>query len=279
MKKNELLVLKNKKMNPKSKLTISLLLATIALTSFSNSSFAQANNTVGTKSEIEKESIDAKPNYDLTQFLNENLKYPAVALQAGVQGKVYVKFVVEIDGSISSAKVVKGGELGHGTSEEALRVITNMPKWSPGYVGKQAVRSYFTIPITFKIPNPNEQKELVREMYSIISNSQTEGSVAQAKVTEETKSGYDWNQYLMENLRYPREASEKDIQGKLTVEFMVKKTGDITDIKIITGGDLGGGLPEEAIRIVKTMPKWIPGKVNGISVDSYHIVLITFKLE
>lgn len=80
-------------------------------------------------------------------YLRDNIKYPEMAKESGVQGTVYVTFVVEKDGSISNVKILRG--IGGGCDEEAVRVIKNMPKWSPGKQRGRPVRAQFNMPIRF----------------------------------------------------------------------------------------------------------------------------------
>ncbi len=84
------------------------------------------------------------------EFLTENIKYPVEARESGVQGTVYVGFVVEKDGSIKDARVLRG--IGKGCEDEALRVIRQMPKWKPGTQRRQPVNVQMTLPITFVLP-------------------------------------------------------------------------------------------------------------------------------
>lgn len=83
------------------------------------------------------------------QFLSENIKYPQVAKETGIQGTVIVKFVVEKDGSISDVQLLK--TIGGGCDEEALRVVKAMPKWKVGKQNGEPVRVYFTLPIRFTL--------------------------------------------------------------------------------------------------------------------------------
>ncbi len=81
------------------------------------------------------------------KYLRDNIKYPEMAKESGIQGTVYVTFVVEKDGSISNVKVLRG--IGGGCDEEAVRVIKNMPKWKPGKQRGRPVRAQFNMPIRF----------------------------------------------------------------------------------------------------------------------------------
>ncbi|MFN3341075.1 MAG: energy transducer TonB [Flavobacteriales bacterium] len=85
----------------------------------------------------------------LRDFLSANLKFPPMAKESGVQGKVYVQFVVFKDGSVGDIKVLRG--IGSGCDEEAVRVVKSMPKWNPGKQRGRAVSSRFTLPINFKL--------------------------------------------------------------------------------------------------------------------------------
>lgn len=86
---------------------------------------------------------------ELYKWLGNNLRYPGAAVNAGVEGKVFVKFIVEKDGTISELSVLKG--IGFGCDEEALRTMQKMPKWNAGKQNGRAVRVYFTLPISFKL--------------------------------------------------------------------------------------------------------------------------------
>ena len=85
----------------------------------------------------------------LTKYLSENIKYPEQAKKDKIQGKVYISFVVEKDGSVADAKVLRG--IGGGCDEEALRVVNAMPKWTPGKQRNTPVRVQFNLPVAFKL--------------------------------------------------------------------------------------------------------------------------------
>ena len=82
--------------------------------------------------------------------------------------------------------------------------------------------------------------------------------------------------WLSSNLRYPERAQQNDIQGRVTVQFVVNADGSIEQVTVLKGVDKD--LDNEAIRVVKRMPKWQPGKNNGVAVRSYFRLPVTFKL-
>ena len=85
----------------------------------------------------------------LMLYIAKQVKYPAEAKKAGAQGRVFIGFIVEPDGSLSDFKVLRG--IGHGCDEEALRVVKSMPKWKPGMQRGKAVRVQYLVPVNFKL--------------------------------------------------------------------------------------------------------------------------------
>ena len=85
----------------------------------------------------------------LYKYLRENIKYPQLARDNNITGKVYVTFVVEKDGSIANPRVLK--DIGGGCGQEAIRVVKSMPKWTPGKQRGKAVRVQFNLPVSFHL--------------------------------------------------------------------------------------------------------------------------------
>jgi periplasmic protein TonB len=85
----------------------------------------------------------------LYKFLAENIKYPQMAKESGIQGRVFVTFVVERDGKVSDVRVLRG--IGGGCDEEAIRVVQNMPKWTPGKQRGKSVRVQYNLPVKFTL--------------------------------------------------------------------------------------------------------------------------------
>ena len=85
----------------------------------------------------------------LMGYLRDNIKYPTVAAENGVQGRVVVGFVVERDGSITDVKILRGVD--PSLDREAMRVVKNMPKWTPGKQNGSAVRVKYQVPVSFRL--------------------------------------------------------------------------------------------------------------------------------
>ena len=98
--------------------------------------------------------VEQMPSYPggmgaLMQYLSSNIKYPAIAEENGIQGRVICTFVVERDGSITDVRIAKSVD--PSLDKEAMRVVSKMPKWIPGKQNGSAVRVKYTLPVTFRL--------------------------------------------------------------------------------------------------------------------------------
>jgi len=100
-------------------------------------------------------SIEAYPEFPggeaaFAKYLSRNLRYPELARENGIYGKILVSFIIEKNGDLSNIAILRG--IGSGCDEEAIRVLSKSPKWKAGIQNKQNVRVAYTIPIHFKLP-------------------------------------------------------------------------------------------------------------------------------
>ena len=129
-----------------------ILLATIAILCGTNAATAQTD-TVNNKTFVE---VDIKPEFpggidSMYAFLYRIIKYPKKAIRKNITGVVYATFIVEKDGQISNAKILR--DIGGGCGKEVLRVINAMPKWKPGILDGELIRTELLLPITFNLEN------------------------------------------------------------------------------------------------------------------------------
>ena len=85
----------------------------------------------------------------LAEYLASNIRYPQLARESGIQGRVFINFVVESDGSVTNVRVIRS--LGGGCDEEAVRVVRAMPRWTPGRQRGRAVRVSYNLPVNFRL--------------------------------------------------------------------------------------------------------------------------------
>ena len=232
----------------------------------------------------------------MMKFIAGNVKYPEVAKDKGIQGRVFVSFVVEKDGSVSNVKVLRG--IGGDCDEEAVRVISSMPKWKPGMQKGEPVRVSYCIPIMFKLGQTNDEyKTTVKTVVAgddehswKASTATLPDNPAKDNMKPDKNGVYQvvdqmpefpggekaMMKYLADNIKYPQKAKDNNIAGRVFVGFIVEKDGSISEVKVLRG--IGGGCDEEAVRVIKAMPKWTPGKVKGEPVRVSYTIPLNFKL-
>ena len=210
---------------------------------------------------------------DLMKFFNENINYPVTAAENGVQGRVTIEFVVSETGEITNAKVIQ--PLNPECDTEALRVIQAMPNWKPGKQNGEEVAVYYTIPVTFKLQGDTSKKDSSKEKAVQKEGHKVYRGVE--KMPEFPGGEKELMKFLSENIQYPEQALKSNTQGRVTVEFVVTETGEITNAKVIQ--KLSPETDAEAIRVILSMPEWKPGKQNGKEVSVYYTLPVMFRLE
>ena len=224
------------------------------------------------------------------EWLGGTMKYPVLAAENNVQGTTNVTFTIEKDGSVTDVKT-EGHKIGYGTDEEAVRVLKAAKKWNPGSINGKPVRAKYNLPIKFVLPNKSKStKTAVQKDDLNASTSQTNATVTQSgdqtiysHVSLETPPTYPggiakFYESLTTSITYPKAAADKKIQGIVPVTFIIEKDGTLTDIKT-EGRELGGGLEEEAIRVMKLSKRWNPGMQNGKVVRVQYHVPIKFTMK
>lgn len=98
---------------------------------------------------VDETAMPTEGMQKLWAFFGENISYPAQARQAGISGRVFVEFIVEIDGTVTNVRSIKG--IGYGCDEEAVRVVKLSPNWKPGVINGEPVRQRMVIPVYFNL--------------------------------------------------------------------------------------------------------------------------------
>ena len=207
------------------------------------------------------------------KFLGQNIKYPAEAIEKGIQGRVIVQMIVERDGSITNTKVVRGVD--PLLDAEALRVVNQSPKWIPGKQRGQAVRVKYTLPVMFRLSNDSSESKPAET-----SREAKVGENGVYQVCEEMPEFpggmAECMKYLSKNVKYPEDCKKESVQGRVIAQFVVDKDGSIQDVKVVRG--IHPSLDKEAIRVIEAMPKWKPGKQDGKTVKVKYTIPVSFKL-
>lgn len=210
-----------------------------------------------------------KFNGNMTEWIMQNVRYPYDAMIQNIQGKVFVQFIIDKEGNVTHPKVVKG--VNPLLDEEALRVISVMPKWQPGTQRGKVVRVSYTLPINFALSTdekvidvPDTPQSTPDDVFIVVENMPqfSQGNT------------HEW---IAKNIKYPAGAIEKKIEGKVYIQFVIEKDGSLSNFKIIRGAD--PILDQEALRVVKQMPNWKPGKQRGKAVRVAYTLPVSFKLS
>lgn len=223
-------------------------------------------------------SVSQMPQFngDLNKYLSDNIHYPEAALKNKHEGKVNVEFVVNSDGTVSDAKVLRS--ISPELDAEAIRVVMAMPKWKPGRQNGQLVNVLYVLPINFTITQPYKSVEYTSdgtEKPGIEAQPATSGNVFRY-VEQMPEFPGDINKFIAQNIRYPKEDIENQTEGRVFTQFVVNEDGSLSDIHIVRS--VSPTIDAEAIRMVQAMPKWKPGKHNGQPVKTYYNLPLSFKL-
>lgn len=199
---------------------------------------------------------------ELLKYIATNIKYPKESLDNGEQGRVICSFIVGRDGSVNNPEVLRG--VTPLLNEEAVRVINTMPRWNPGMQRGKAVAVKYTVPITFRSKSPVEEAK--------------EETLTVVDVMPQYPGGdRELLKFIAQSIKYPTDAQEAGVQGRVICSFVVDKKGNIVEPKIIRGID--PSLDAEALRVIGMMPRWTPGRQDGKAVRVLYTVPITFRLQ
>jgi len=185
-----------------------------------------------------------------SQWVRSRAKYPEIAYKNGIQGKVFIGFIVEPDGSVTNVTLLRGVD--KSLDDEALRVVRSSPQWKPGMQRGENVPVRFSITVNFSLETADQTKK---------SDSDDIFMIVEKMPTFQGGDVQKFSEWVANNVQYPAIAKENGIQGKVYLGFVVEKDGTISKVQILRSVD--ASLDNEAIRVVKTSPPWTPGEQRG----------------
>lgn len=250
---------------------------------FISTTFAVAqevDTTAVEKEDLPFQMLDVEPQFPggteaMMEFISNNTKYPAIARDQGIQGRVFVTFVVEKDGSISNVEIIRGVHAS--LDKEAIRVMKSMPKWKPGEQAGKAVRSQMRLPFNFKLAQVSMRFFIILTLLvSLPAFGQEDEKVYDfCEHPPEFLGGQDsLEKYIQANLEYPQTIA--CYAGIVYVGFIVEKDGSISTIKLLRGID--DDLDAAALKVVAGMPDWFPGSRNGIAKRVKYTLPVRFSI-
>ena len=195
------IIMMNSNKSPMRKLAKYLSVLPLALLLImANSMYAQANETQEPQKEIapppppppqdpqKKESksdeifvvVEKQPSFKegvktMMQFIEKEMKYPLIAKENGIQGRVIVNYVIEKDGAISDVQIVRGVD--PSLDKEAIRIIEAMPNWNPGLQRNERVRVRYTLPISFRLDDKEDSSEFTTVQVKVLKDKEENNEV------------------------------------------------------------------------------------------------------
>jgi TonB family protein len=204
---------------------------------------------------------------ELLKYIATNTKYPEVAKNNNIQGRVIVRFCVNSNGIISRTSVLKG--VSPELDAEALRVINTLPDFQPGMQGGKPVPVWYMVPITFALDGNAGQRP---SRFEVIGNDTL---YTYSKEMPKFPGGNDaLKKFKSENIKYDQKLKDLGVEGLISVNVIIEKDGTLSNLKILNG--VSPSLDNEAMRVTKIMPAWEPGKENGKVVRFRYMISFEF---
>ena len=191
----------------------------------------------------------------MMKFLSDNIKYPAEAMKADIEGRVLTRFIINSDGSISDVEISKS--VHPLLDAEALRVVNEMP-----------------LPLVFRL-----QGESTPQNNTPVANKIGKDGIYEIVDTPPIYPGGEAAllKFVSDNIKYPEEAFKAGTQGRVTTIFIINEDGSVSDVDVVRS--VHPLLDAEAVRVISSMPKWTPGKAGGKAVKVRFTMPVTFRLQ
>lgn len=220
----------------------------------------------------------------LEQYMHENLKMPENGNYIGGEEGfvVKVKFLVSKTGKLSNIKALISDD-GYTADtvyvNEAERFVRSMPDWIPGKKNGVKQAMSYTLTVNFEKSSGFGESALVEMAPAWGIGAMSDNDIVDnvPDMPQFPGGESEMFRFLSTNLKYPEEAAEQGIQGKVIVNFVVEKDGSLSNIEVKRGID--PLCDKEAVRVVKAMPKWSPGKLNDKPVRVNFTLPFIFKLS
>ena len=263
-----------------------------------------ANTTVNSVRQDPEKSHSAPDYTALKKHLLRNLKYPPFARQNNITGYVTANFVVknkkivnmqverglqnDINDDVIRALSLFKEEIDAPDEKYYIAILYSLGVGTPAYdlpsIGGKKL--FGQIVVTAMRPTPASDTKNVTPGANPSNSPGLEGPGASnnsikdfgtLEVAPEFPGGQQgWERYLAANLKYPKQAKDNKIAGKVILAYIIEKDGSLSEIKVLKG--VGGGLDEEAIRVLTDSPHWKPGILNGRPVRTAFTMPILFQL-
>ncbi|HLN21130.1 MAG TPA: TonB family protein, partial [Bacteroidales bacterium] len=192
-----------------------------------------------------------------TQWILEQLKYPAEAEQKGIQGRVSVSFVIEADGSVSNVKG-SGDPL---LTQVVADLVNSSPKWEPAANPEARQPFNTTVNLKFQLPD-----QITPDDVFVVTEQMPMYPGGDAALLDQIRN----------TTKYPQDALDQKIEGRVIVRFVVTAKGAVESATVLKG--VHPSLDAEALRVVSSLGRFMPGSQGGKPVNVWYMVPVTFTL-
>ncbi len=222
---------------------------------------------------LEGKELQRCSDRNMLMHIYKNIKYPSSARDAGIQGTVVVKFIIDEQGQVRDPFIVRA--IGGGCDDEVLKIINEMPAWKPAIDENKPVEFEFTLPVRFKI---DDNKTTEKAFTEVDEMPRFPGCDENTMDAEELKncSNRKLIAFIQKNIQYPTAAKEKGIEGMAILKFVVEKNGRLSSFKVER--DESEAFGHEVMRIGALLPAFTPGKKDGKTVRTVINLPIKFAL-
>lgn len=232
--------------------------------------------------------VDVYPHFDVNnyggieEFLQFHLRYPVDIVKKRVNDTVNVYFVVEANDSITHVMVNKDTSQMDAYDYEAIRVVKKLHVLAPAHVQHKPVAVRLFAPVIFDYKQADTSSLILRitvnrKTFSYFSPEKIYKAKHVDKMPSFPGGIGALMQYLTENIRYPEEAKKMHLHGMVFLQFIVEGDGSITHIRVLRG--VSPSLDAEAVKVIRNMPRWIPGNQRGKPVRVRFILPIKFAMQ
>lgn len=222
-----------------------------------------------------KDVADGNKKY--WSWLYDNIRYPKKAADKGIGGMVDVNFIVCADGSIKDISISNSSHSAdESLKQEAIRLIKSMPRWVPATYKGKSVNAYASCLVNFTRPEKKIQSANT-ETSAVHPNEDPVYDMKSIPVAPKFNGGTNGiAEWIQEHIQYPAQAAKAKVEGRVIVEFIIAKDGTVTNPRVVRG--INDALNTEAIRVIKTLPRWTPGYSHGKPVQTRYTFPVTFRL-
>lgn len=211
------------------------------------------------------------------EWLDKNLRYPKAAAAKGIEGPISVNFTVSADGSLKDISISgKDRAADASLKKEAIRLFESMPRWTPATYKGNPVSTLESGIVNFRLPKNKTMEDSQKPAPSYVSEEHIYDMKSITVGPKFNGGQEELDKWIQDHLQYPSGAAKAKIEGRVIVEFIIDKNGAVTMPKVVRG--INDSLNNEALRVIKALPRWTPGYANGKPVKARYIYPVTFRL-